>query len=188
MDRNTANGFTLIELVVVIALVAGLATTAVAGMRGLFQNQAAYSANRLLIASLNLARTHAVANRQVVAVCRSGTGHSCDTEASWDGGWLVFETPANDTRCSDPNGTGFCAEHGGRILQVERHAAAGQLWITHNHNVRHRVRFNALGLSPGYTGRFTVCAADGSSLRGIVIPQTGRIRAARPSEFLDCET
>lgn len=181
-----SRGVTLPELIVAVALSLALAAMAVPAVGTLLQRHNAYVLNQALLTSLNLARTQAVTRRRIVAVCRSSRGMACDTDASWDKGWLVFEAPDNALECSDPHRTGYCREHGGQILHVEQRDTPGRVRMTHNHNVSRRVRFNTLGLSPGYTGRFTVCTVDGTPLRGLVVPQTGRIRVARTSELLDC--
>lgn len=83
-------GFTLLEVLVVCALVGWLVSLAVPSMGSVLMQRQVVSAAQSLVADLRLARSEAVKRAAIVAVCASTDGHSCATSAVWVQGWLVF--------------------------------------------------------------------------------------------------
>lgn len=82
------NGFTLIELMVVIVIVAILASIGVPSFRTLIQNNNLTSQTNGLLGLLQLARSEAVTQRQQVTVCPSSDQATCNG-ADWNDGGLV---------------------------------------------------------------------------------------------------
>jgi type IV fimbrial biogenesis protein FimT len=90
---NRFAGFTLIELMVTLAVAAILVTIAVPGMATLVQNSRTTSQTNELVSALNLARSEAVKRGRTVTVRAEG-GEFAD-------GWCVYQgTACNDV---DPN-------------------------------------------------------------------------------------
>jgi type IV fimbrial biogenesis protein FimT len=92
-NRNTqAAGYTLLELMVVVAIVGILSTMAVPGFRDSIGRNTRESAAADLVSSLSLARSEAVTQSANIAVCRSTDQATCanSSEADWNDGWLVF--------------------------------------------------------------------------------------------------
>lgn len=93
-------GFTLVELVLTIAISAVLLSLAVPGFQSLLRNnRAAVLANDLVLA-LNTARSEAVSRRGTVTVCTSANGTSCrgagdSDKTNWHKGWVVVFNPDN---------------------------------------------------------------------------------------------
>ncbi|WP_283254759.1 GspH/FimT family pseudopilin [Luteimonas galliterrae] len=88
MYPNRAKGFTLVELMTVIAIVAILAVIALPSFQGsLRSNRVATKTNEVL-ASVALARTEAIRSRSRGVVCTSADGGSCGGD--WNSGWLVW--------------------------------------------------------------------------------------------------
>lgn len=84
----SARGFTLIELMIVVAVVAVLAVVAVPGLREFVQNNRLAAQSNEFLTSLALARSEALKRGQPVSVCHSADGASCG--GSWGDGWIVF--------------------------------------------------------------------------------------------------
>ena len=89
-----SKGFTLIELMLTLAVVAILLTMAVPSYRTFVQgNRVASQANTLLTA-LAYTRSEAVKRATVISICRSSDQNSCG--GSWADGWIVFSDVDQD--------------------------------------------------------------------------------------------
>lgn len=89
---KSARAFTLIELVVVLAIASILVTLAVPGFRGFFQDSRATTQSNLLLSALTLARNRAVTQGVPVSVCAANTSRTncAGSNMDWGQGWLVF--------------------------------------------------------------------------------------------------
>jgi len=87
----TTNGFTLIEMLVVIAIGAILLAVGVPSFTYMMdRNRVAGEVNEML-ADLALTRSEALARRGRVIMCRSANGATCSAAATdWNIGWIVF--------------------------------------------------------------------------------------------------
>lgn len=86
--RRAAAGFSLIELMVTIAIVAILLSLALPGLSDtVARNRIAASANQFM-AGLNTARTEAIRGKRGAGVCASATGVACD--GSWGDRWIAY--------------------------------------------------------------------------------------------------
>ena len=105
--RNTCHsvlhrtaGFTLVELMVVVAVLGVLAVVAAPGMQGLIRGYRLSSAAGELNSTLQLARSEAIRRNAAVTVCPSSNGSTCGSGTSWTR-WIVFSAartgmPADD--------------------------------------------------------------------------------------------
>ena len=86
------SGFTLVELMVVIAVLAILATIAVPGFQGIVAQNRATSAANELQATLQFARSAAIAQSLPVTVCPADFDPpECSAPTTnWAGGWIVL--------------------------------------------------------------------------------------------------
>lgn len=91
---NDSKGFTLIELMLTLAVVTILLAMAVPSYRTFVQgNRVASQANTLLRA-LAYTRSEAVKRAAVIAICRSSNQNSCG--GNWAEGWIVFNDVDQD--------------------------------------------------------------------------------------------
>lgn len=90
MRYRTTRGFTLIELIVTVALAAILLTVAVPGFRTMIQNNRATAYANQLVSALNLARSESVRRKVPVSVCASTDQAGCAASTNWATGWIVF--------------------------------------------------------------------------------------------------
>jgi type IV fimbrial biogenesis protein FimT len=82
-------GFTLIELMIAIALVAILLATAVPALDDFTNDARQTGAINDFISSIHLARNTAITTNARVTMCASASGANCEL-TSWDNGWIVF--------------------------------------------------------------------------------------------------
>lgn len=89
--RNRASGFTLVELMIVLAIVAILVTIAIPNLRNLIAKSELKDAAGGLTAALYLARSEAIKRGADVGVCSQGSATACGAAASdWKKGWRVY--------------------------------------------------------------------------------------------------
>lgn len=84
------NGFTLLELMITISVVAVLVTIGVPGMQQMMRTNVRASSSNELISTINQARSEAVKRNTTVSLCPSTNGTSCTGGTSWSGGWIAF--------------------------------------------------------------------------------------------------
>jgi prepilin-type N-terminal cleavage/methylation domain-containing protein len=180
-------GFTLVELLTTVLVVAVLLVMVAPSMSALIKRNSLVALHGSLRASLSVARTQAVETGQAVSVCPMGRNGGCAfPSGDWSRGWMVFEDPDHTGRCDNPAKTGFCHGTRNRVLEIRSPVKPGYV-IRSNHHVSRRVRFAATGMSYGHNGRFTLCALSGQVKPvGLVVAATGRVRRARGSDLLPC--
>ena len=98
MSRVT--GFTLIELMITVSLVAILMMIAAPSLRDVMWNARMTSATNDLITDLSVARAEAVTRGVPTAICTSNTGAAC-TATAWSQGWIIFYDPDGDGALTD---------------------------------------------------------------------------------------
>lgn len=87
-----SKGFTLIELMITLAIAAIVLGMAAPAMRDMLQNGRITSQANDLLTALNIARSEAVKRAIPTTVCRSSDMTSCSAGAgSWAIGWIVFD-------------------------------------------------------------------------------------------------
>lgn len=96
-------GLTLVESMVVIALVAILGTVSSASMQPLIDRTRLESSTSDFLGDLQFARSEAVTRGLTVSVCPSADGASCSDEESWHMGWIVFVDADGDGGVDDPS-------------------------------------------------------------------------------------
>jgi type IV fimbrial biogenesis protein FimT len=90
MPSDRQSGFTLIELMVAIAVVAILLAIALPSFQASMRsNRVATSSNEML-ASLSLARTEAIRGLGAAGVCATTDGTTCASTTDWASGWIIW--------------------------------------------------------------------------------------------------
>ena len=89
MSRKNNQGFTLIELMVVVAVVAIIATVAIPGLQAFVASNRQAGAVNDFLASLYFARDEAVTRNSSITICPSNDGAGCDA-VGWEQGHIVF--------------------------------------------------------------------------------------------------
>ncbi len=84
-------GFSLIELIVALSIIAILMTTAVPSFFAMIQRDQLTTQANDFISTLSFARAEAASRGTRIVVCKSAAPHStCAGAGSWEQGWVVF--------------------------------------------------------------------------------------------------
>jgi type IV fimbrial biogenesis protein FimT len=181
MDSKTpsgAHGFTLIEVMIALAVLAILVSIAVPAYSTMLVNhRLAAQANGLLTA-LHLARSEAIKRNGRVVVCRAVAGaDACGASGGWQGGWIVF-ADANNNAALDADET---------LIRREPPLLGGYT-LAGNGPVAAYASYTPMGLAKLTSGAFqagtwTLCppVADSGEARQIVLSITGRPRVKKAS-------
>ncbi|ERJ17889.1 Pre-pilin like leader sequence protein [Salinisphaera shabanensis E1L3A] len=162
--RHSNRGFTLLELIVAMAVAAILLAIAIPSYRSVIQRNSMAATVNDLVGDLNFARSQAVTRGRQVYVCRSNGNNSCDGDGDWSDGWIIY---APDPGSESPNDDNVLRVHG---------AMTNQISIVGNNNITSRVFFDPNGFAMGSIGTFTATAHDSAQQTLVVIASTGRIR------------
>ncbi len=166
---NFGKGFSLIELLVVMAIMGILLAVSLPSFQQTIESNMTNSQAKLFLTTLSLARSEAIKRGGNVGNCASSNGTDCDAGA-WDEGWLVFHD-ANE----DSNGAAGSVDAGDTIIRVfDPLGAATVTTFTVNW-----IEYSSLGYSatPG-TQTLLICPTSGTAVnaRSIEIGPSGRGR------------
>lgn len=167
-----SHGFTLIEMLVVLAIIGVLLCAAVPLASSVGSRMRLASVTNLFLGHLYLARSEAIKRNGPVAVCSSSDQQTCADHGGWEQGWIVFQDRNNNGRrdADEPlvHGVG---------------PAPSGLRVVGNTTVSRYVSFAPTGGTRTTTGAFqagtlTVCrqSAEPTEARQIVISAVGRPR------------
>lgn len=179
MDRRTL-GFTLLEMLVTLTLLAVLTAAAAPSFSGLLQSNLAAAHAEALMTSLTLARSEAIKRNLRVTLCKSADGASCTTEGDWAQGWLVFVDRDSDGVLDPDEG----------VLRMQA-VLPGKFTLT-NSNARNWYAYRSDGSAASsgglVTGTFRVCPPDGNVARArrVVTNITGRPQVRTGIKPLTC--
>jgi type IV fimbrial biogenesis protein FimT len=86
-------GFSLLELMLVMAVALTLVALALPSWRGLLERWTLRTEAQTWVDDLRYARAQAIGRAHPVSICPSVDGSRCASHADWASGWLVFLDP-----------------------------------------------------------------------------------------------
>lgn len=178
--RHFAAGFTAIELMVVVSIVAILAALAAPSFTPLIENWRVREATEQLQSTLYFARSEAIKRGgQVIIQKIPNNTNGCSSAAEtndWDCGWIV---------CHDTNGSGTCTA-ADPVLQ--RSETAAKVHVTRAKGGV-RIKLNRWGLVDGTWVGFSLTPLNKNQshpgARGVCMSLGGSVRVI-PQEAIPC--
>lgn len=169
--RMAASGFTLIELMVTVSVMAILLGLAAPSFRDFIINNRLTAQINDLVADISLARSEAASRGVRVTLCASADLSACSSSGdAWQGGRIVFvDTNANGTR-----------ETTEQILKTTEAVGGSRTLIATGFPKTYSVSFRPYGgLLPATGGSFKLCDPAVGTGRAVVVAATGRPSASK---------
>jgi type IV fimbrial biogenesis protein FimT len=165
-------GFTLLDLLIAIAIGAVLVLMAVPSYRAWIADIELRDRVEALVNALSLARAEAIKRDARVNLCHSADGAQCAATGSWETGWLIY-ADANHNGDLDADET---------VIRVEGPARSG-ITVQGNRPVADYVSYTGLGHTRMINGAlqmgtFAICRA-GHNAVDVVLANGGRVRVSR---------
>jgi type IV fimbrial biogenesis protein FimT len=153
-------GFTLVELIITMAIAAILTTVAVPSFTETIKRNRLATKTNLLVGSLGLARSEAIKRGQRVNVCVSSNQTGCTGGTNWAQGWLTWVDADNSNTLN------------GETIIHTVEALPASITFTGSASF---VGFSPQGAAIVNNNTFTVCDdRTGETGRTITINATGR--------------
>ena len=173
MKTTKNSGFTLIELMVTMSVVAVLLSAGVPSFSAMIKNNRMVTENYALRTVLGAARSEAQTQRTAVTVCRSANGIDCST-GDWGAGYMAFIDLDDDEQLDADE----------QLLQSRVQDAQGV--VVRYSQAADILTFNSSGTAVGSNGTFTFCDDRGAvEARGLIVSAVGAVRAAMASDAED---
>lgn len=161
---SSAHGFTLIELIIVVAIISILFKFGMPAFSNLTLDNRMTAHINTMVASFNLARSEAVKRNKNIVICPNDDGE-CAKRPYWHKGWMMFVDNNKDREFD---------KRDEEIIFIE--AAKSDIEITSS-RYRRRVVFRSIGTSAGSNAYYLFCDQRGADeARAIVLSNTGRTR------------
>ncbi|HEY0661789.1 MAG TPA: GspH/FimT family pseudopilin [Lysobacter sp.] len=178
--RGSSRGFTLVELMVTLAVAAILLALATPSLAELLRRNRIAAANNELVTALNVARAEALRRGRPVTVCASADQRSCAASTNWATGWVVFEDSVNAGAPAGP--AARAADYDNRMISVSP-AAAADFSLTgadqwYRYAPTGSLSWNTVGGGSERSFLLRNSTCTGNQARRITVNRIGRIRSA----------
>lgn len=181
---NKNDGFTLIELMVVISLLAILTALAVPSFQQTIASTRLSTVTNELYTSLLQAKSEATRRGTRMTVCKSSDGTSCTSGGSWSTGWIGFADAIRTTATPSIDA--------GETVSFVVQSLPSSIVISGNTNVVDYVSYSADGRSKTVltgafqTGVIRVCSTssaltNNTRARDLTISIAGRVTITKPT-------
>ena len=107
ITSSRESGFTLVELLIVMVIIAAVASLAGAGFSQLRLSSRLTGYSQEMVSTVHGARSEAIKRNASVRVCVSADGATCVTTGGWQQGWIMLDSDDNLIDRSVALQTGF---------------------------------------------------------------------------------
>lgn len=149
-DQARNAGFSLIELMVTVAVLAILLTIGVPSFQAQFEQSRFDAVRESMLTALGQARSEALTRGEPVELCRGGAG-GCSDGQDWSSGWVLVTTGAAS-----------------QVLQVWEAAAGASITLASGNRIRYRSDGSVAGTE-------SITLVYGSRSMGLSVLATGAV-------------
>ena len=163
IQRKTS-AFTLVELLITVAVLAVLTVLALPSFRELLINQRNRAQAESFMSVMAYARSESITRNSRITLCRSNNGVSCG--GTWSNGWIMFTD----------SGTIGALDGSDTVLRAHQFPAGSGITVTMSANFSNFISFLSTGISAGSgggAGSITLCGTTRAA-RIIEVSTTGR--------------
>jgi len=107
ISHRGSSGFTLIEMMIVLVIVAIVMVLVPPGMQQLSLSTNLKSYSHEMLSSVYLARSEAIKRNAPVTLCVSTDGATCADSGDWEDGWIVVAADGTVIKSQQPIMTGY---------------------------------------------------------------------------------
>lgn len=157
LHAGSSAGFTLLELMIVLAVAGILVAVAAPGFQTMIKSSSVVSGRDALASAIKGARGQAIFDKTSVTICASDDQSGCSASADWSDGWVIFTDVDGDGTFDAGADTLHDVNYGNDALRIGTDGSGGTF------------TFNASGIraNPGGTVVIGICDEDtGSSIAG----------------------
>ncbi len=154
--RYRQGGFTMIELMVTLAVAVILTAIALPNFRDFLRRNAVVSHANELIGDMSYARQMASTEMSIVSICASANSSSatptCVSSNNYAQGWIIYKAPSL--------GTVFASAAGFSLLRAGQSMSNASIVGSTTAPVSFDQRGSANQVAPGWSGKFLICAKN----------------------------
>lgn len=172
LQASARSGFTLIELMITIAVMAILLGVAVPSFNDAVLGSKLGSYANNFVASVNMARSEAIKRNVKIMLCASSDGTNCTASGGWEYGWVVKCKTADNVHCNAA---------GPNWLTIYRQQALPNGLKISETSAKREIEFDPTGVG-ATSATLTVCRASpsvGAQERVIKVSSTGRASVSK---------
>lgn len=164
-----SHGYTLLELIVTLAITSILAASTFPSLSGLIAQERTVILTNDLAGALAYARSQAVTQRVTTITCQSNNGSECNRSGNWQNGWIVF-ADNNHNKQREPEEV---------LLRVYAASDNGTQAIFNGAGDNdHYMKYKPSG-SAYPNGSFHICNPNIGVGKALIMSPTGRLRLSK---------
>ncbi len=165
MYQKGQQGFTLIELMIALAIFMILLAYGMPNYHQFKQNKIMTEEINRLVRTINFARNQSINSGGHIILCASQSMTACDSGSDWHAGWMVF-ADNNRNRQFDSTDLMLLNEN---PMNHQINAISSQF--------RQKIRFDQMGATPGTNLTIRFCDGRGEAHgKAIIVSNVGRPR------------
>ena len=175
--QTKQNGFTLVELMVTIAVLVVTLAIGIPAWDSMLANNRAVSQANMFVTAINLAKSEAISQGMPVTVCANASATNvtessltCATSGTntWANGWFVFQDPDNDS----------VRDSGETVLKLWQALEPGS---NIDDGGRFNIRYTSTGQNSGTAATFELTQDNtkGNQTRCLYLNTVGQIRVEK---------